>query len=222
MKANPLVEAVDVWRSYRRGAETVHALAGVSLTVHPGEMVGVVGRSGSGKTTLLNQLGCLDTPTQGRIYIAGTEVTQMSEKQLVRFRRDHIGFIFQLFYLIPTLTARENVELPLIFAREFRRRRQRTEEALRRVGLRDGNALPSQLNGADMQRVAIARALVREPQLLLADEPTGRLDRAAKEQIIHLFRQLVQGGLGLILVTHDLSLASQTDRVVELRDGRLV
>ncbi len=215
----PLVEARDLWRTYRRGSETIHALAGVSLSVRPGEMVGVVGRSGSGKTTLLNQIGCLDRPTRGTIHIAGREVTALGERDLVAFRRDHIGFIFQLFYLIPTLTALENVELPMVFARD-RERRARAEEALCRVGMTDFGALPRQLNGGDMQRVAIARALVRRPRLLLADEPTGRLEAAAKGAIMGIFRDLTAQGLAVVLVTHDPTLAAQSDRVLELRDGR--
>ncbi|HOF89739.1 MAG TPA: ABC transporter ATP-binding protein [Armatimonadota bacterium] len=217
----PILEARDVWRSYQRGAETIHALAGMSLTVQPGEMVGIVGRSGSGKTTFLNQVGCLDTPTKGTITLCGTDVTGMPEKELVAFRRDHIGFIFQLFYLIPTLTAVENVELPMIFARE-RDRRARAREALARVGLSEIHALPHQLNGGDMQRVAIARALVRKPRLLLADEPTGRLEHGARVAIMEIFRGLRAEGLGIILVTHDPTLAAETDRIIELRDGRIV
>lgn len=217
----PILKAHDVWRSYRRGAETIHALAGMSLSVQPGEMVGIVGRSGSGKTTFLNQVGCLDTPTKGSILVCGTEVTDMPEKELVNFRRDHIGFIFQLFYLIPTLTAVENVELPMIFAREGDRHR-RALEALRRVGLKEVNALPHQLNGGDMQRVAIARALVRKPRLLLADEPTGRLEHRSREAIMDIIRGLQADGLGIIIVTHDPSLAAETDRVIELRDGRVI
>lgn len=216
-----ILEANDVWRSYQRGSETIHALAGVSLSVEPGEMVGIVGRSGSGKTTFLNQVGCLDTPTKGSIRICGTEVTGMPEKDLVHFRRDHIGFIFQLFYLIPTLTAVENVELPMTFAREGDRRK-RALEALERVGLKEVNALPHQLNGGDMQRVAIARALVRKPRLLLADEPTGRLEHRSRTAIMDIFRGLQAEGLGIILVTHDPTLAAETDRVIELRDGRVV
>ncbi len=217
----PILEATEVWRSYQRGSETIHALAGMSLRVQPGEMVGIVGRSGSGKTTFLNQVGCLDTPTKGSIQVCGHEVTTMPEKELVMFRRDNIGFIFQLFYLIPTLTAVENVELPMIFARESNRR-ERALDALERVGLTEVHALPHQLNGGDMQRVAIARALVRKPRLLLADEPTGRLEHRSRVAIMDIFRSLQAEGLGILIVTHDPTLAAETDRVVELRDGRVI
>jgi len=143
------------------------------------------------------------------------------EKELVAFRRDHIGFIFQLFYLIPTLTAVENVELPMTFAREGNRR-ERALEALARVGLSEVRALPHQLNGGDMQRVAIARALVRKPRLLLADEPTGRLEHGSRVAIMDIFRSLRAEGMGIIIVTHDPTLAEETDRIIELRDGRVV
>lgn len=217
----PVVEAKDLWRSYRRGAEEIHALAGFSLEICSGEMVAIVGRSGSGKTTFLNQVGCLDRPTRGSLKIAGVEVTQLDERQLIAFRRDHIGFIFQLFYLIPTLTVYENVELPLVFAR--RRSRERVMGALERVGLTDKtNLLPSQLSGGDMQRVAIARALMNAPRLLLADEPTGRLERHAKRKVLDLFHQLKHDGLAIIMATHDLAQAKEADRIVELRDGRIV
>ncbi|UCH36538.1 MAG: ATP-binding cassette domain-containing protein, partial [Armatimonadota bacterium] len=155
------------------------------------------------------------------IRICGTEVTGMPERELVGFRRDHVGFIFQLFYLIPTLTAAENVELPMVFAREDRRR-ARALEALDRVGLKEIHALPHQLNGGDMQRVAIARALVRKPKLLLADEPTGRLESQSRTAIMDIFRGLKAEGLGIVIVTHDPSLAAETDRVIELRDGAVV
>lgn len=217
----PVVEAKDLWRSYRRGAEEIHALASFSLEICSGEMVAIVGRSGSGKTTFLNQVGCLDRPTRGSLKIAGVEVTQLDERQLIAFRRDYIGFIFQLFYLIPTLTVYENVELPLVFAR--RRSRERVMEALERVGLTDKtNLLPSQLSGGDMQRVAIARALMNAPRLLLADEPTGRLERHAKRKVLDLFHQLKHDGLAIIVATHDLAQAKEADRIVELRDGRIV
>ena len=216
-----ILEATDVWRTYTRGSETIHALAGMSLTVRAGEMVGIVGRSGSGKTTFLNQVGCLDKPTSGSLKIAGREITTLDEKQLVDFRRNHVGFIFQLFYLIPTLTVRENVELPLIFAKK--RDPEKVMSMIRKVGLEGNmNALPSQLNGGDMQRVAIARALINEPKLLLADEPTGRLEHESRDAIMDQFRQLQDEGLAIVIATHDIGLAQQTDRIIELRDGRII
>ncbi|MFO7675055.1 MAG: ABC transporter ATP-binding protein [bacterium] len=211
----------DLWRSYRRGSETIHALAGVTLAIAPGEVLAVVGRSGSGKTTLLNQVGCLDRPTWGSIRLAGTEVTGLAESELVAFRRNHVGFIFQLFYLIPTLTVEENVRLPLIFAR--RSDDSRVRELLQRTGLeRHRRSLPGQLDGGTMQRVAIARALVNRPKLLLADEPTGRLERAAREQVLAIFRELAADGLGILMATHDLEQAAQADRIIELSDGKVV
>jgi putative ABC transport system ATP-binding protein len=216
-----LLQATDLWRSYRRGSETIHALAGVNLSLEPGEIVSIVGRSGSGKTTLLNQIGCLDRPTKGSLVIAGTEVTGLGEPDLVRFRRDHIGFIFQLFYLIPTMTVEENIRLPLVFAR--RSDEQRVTELIDRVGLtRARKALPKQLDGGDMQRVAIARALVNRPRFLLADEPTGRLEQKSRGAVLGIFRELARDGLGIIMATHDLALAQAGDRTIEFSDGRVV
>lgn len=217
----PLLVASDLWRSYHRGSETIHALAGLNLALAPGEIVSVVGRSGSGKTTLLNQIGCLDRPSRGSLQIAGTEVTGLREQELVRFRRDHIGFIFQLFYLIPTLTVEENIRLPLIFARK--RDEQRVSELIERVGLsKSRRALPRQLDGGDMQRVAIARALVNRPRILLADEPTGRLEKKSRGAVLGTFRELAQDGLGIIMATHDPELASEADKKIEISDGRIV
>jgi putative ABC transport system ATP-binding protein len=216
-----LLEARDLWRSYRRGSETIHALAGLNLTLSPGEMISVVGRSGSGKTTLLNQVGCLDTPSRGSLKIAGTEVTALKERELVRFRRDHIGFIFQLFYLIPTLTVEENIRLPLVFAR--RSDEGRVQELIERVGLgKSRRALPKQLDGGDMQRVAIARALVNRPKMLLADEPTGRLEKKSRGAVLAIFRELAKDGLGILMATHDPELAREADRTIELSDGRTI
>ena len=215
-----LLEAKDLWRSYHRGSETIHALAGVNLSIRPGEMVSIVGRSGSGKTTLLNQVGCLDKPSRGSVKISGTEVTGLKEQELVRFRRDHIGFIFQLFYLIPTLTVEENIRLPLIFARKKDERR--VTELIERVGLAKARkALPRQLDGGDMQRVAIARALVNRPKFLLADEPTGRLEKNTCAGICRIFHELAADGLGVIIATHDPVLAREADRIVEFSDGRI-
>jgi len=221
MSADVLLKATDLWRTYHRGSETIHALGGVNLELKSGEIVSVVGRSGSGKTTFLNQIGCLDQPTKGSLRIAGTEVVGLREQELVKFRQQHIGFIFQLFYLIPTLTVEENIGLPLVFAR--RTDPSRVNELIRRVGLdRARRALPKQLDGGDMQRVAIARALVNRPKILLADEPTGRLERNSREAILRIFQELARDGLGIIMATHDPELARAGNRTVELSDGRIV
>lgn len=219
--STPAIEVRNLWRSYERGSETVHALRDFSLSVTPGEMIGLVGRSGSGKTTLLNLIGCLDRPTRGEVIVSGTDVAQLPEADLVAFRRDHIGFIFQLFYLLPTLTVAENVAMPLLFAR--RNDPARVDEVCERVGLTGKlGDLPGVLDGGDMQRVAIARALVNEPALLLADEPTGRLERSSRDEILAIFDDLRDGGLAIIMATHDLEQAERCDRIVELRDGMAV
>ena len=219
--STPAIEVRNLWRSYQRGSETVHALRDFSMSVAPGEMVGIVGRSGSGKTTLLNQIGCLDRPTRGRVIVAGADVTELPESELVTFRRDHIGFIFQLFYLLPTLTVAENVGLPLLLAR--RRDNGRVAEVCERVGLSGKlSVLPGGLDGGDMQRVAIARALVNKPALLLADEPTGRLERCSRDEILAIFDDLRESGLAIVMATHDLEQADHCDRIVELRDGEAV
>ena len=221
MTNGKLLEATDLWRSYHRGSETIHALAGLNLTLAPGEMISIVGRSGSGKTTLLNQIGCLDRPSKGSLKIVGTEVTGLKEQELVGFRRDHIGFIFQLFYLIPTLTVEENIRLPLIFARKHDE--QRVSELIERVGLsKSRRALPKQLDGGDMQRVAIARALVNRPRILLADEPTGRLEKKSRGAVLQIFQELAREGLGIIMATHDPELALEADKKIEISDGRIV
>jgi ABC-type lipoprotein export system ATPase subunit len=215
-----VVKAENLTRSFRRGAETVHALRDFSLEVAPADMVAIVGRSGSGKTTFLNQVGCLDRPTSGRLWIAGQDVTQLPEKELVAFRRDHIGFVFQLFYLIPTLTALENVMLPAMFSGRSAERQAR--ELCERVGLGDKLGVrPNSLAGGDRQRVAIARALINEPRLLLADEPTGRLESEARDQVLELFNELRRDGLAVIMATHDLEQASRAQRIIELSDGRI-
>ena len=216
-----LLSVRDLWRTYRRGSEEIHALAGVGLTLEPGEIVSIVGRSGSGKTTLLNQVGCLDRPTRGSILVDGTDVTRLPERDLVAFRRGHIGFIFQLFYLIPTLTVEENVKLPLFFAR--RQDDRLVEELLGRVGLaRERRSLPRQLDGGAMQRVAIARALINKPRILLADEPTGRLERKSRTAVLEIFRELARDGLAILMATHDLEQAREADRIIEFSDGRIV
>ncbi|UCG42694.1 MAG: ABC transporter ATP-binding protein [candidate division WOR-3 bacterium] len=217
----PLLCVRDLWRTYRRGSEEIHALAGVGLDLRPGEIVSIVGRSGSGKTTMLNQVGCLDRPSSGSILVDGTDVTRLREKDLVAFRRDHIGFIFQLFYLIPTLTVEENIRLPLVFAR--RQDDERVDELIERVGLtKERRSLPKQLDGGAMQRVAIARALINRPRILLADEPTGRLEKKSRAAVLDIFRELATDGLAILMATHDLEQAGEADRIIEFSDGKVV
>lgn len=214
------VEARGLTRAYTRGRETIQALAGVDLTIRRGEFVAIVGPSGAGKTTLLNMLGCMDTPTAGTLRIDGRSIEGLREAERTRFRQRHVGFVFQHFGLIPTLTVAENIALPLLFAR--RRDDARVETLLAQVGLqhRRGHR-PHELSGGEMQRVAIARALVNEPVLLLADEPTGNLDSATGEEVVRLFQELHGRGLTLIVVTHNPRLAAAAGRELRLQDGRL-
>ncbi|UEC42646.1 MAG: Putative ABC transporter ATP-binding protein [Methanothrix sp.] len=216
-----ILEASGLTKIYRRGREEIRALKEVDFRVDEGEFVSIIGPSGSGKTALLNVIGCLDTPSKGRVILDGTETTKMKERGLVRLRREKIGFVFQQFYLIPTLTARENIELPLLFSRKGER--GRIEEILDMVGLSDrGDHLPGQLSGGEMQRVAIGRALINDPKIILADEPTGNLDSATSRMIFELFRDLNRSGLTLVIVTHNLDLANQADKMYTLRDGQMV
>jgi putative ABC transport system ATP-binding protein len=199
----------------------VRALDGVTFAIRRGEFVAVVGPSGAGKTTLLNLIGCMDRPSSGTLRIAGHAVERLSERMLTRFRREQIGFVFQHFGLLPTLTVAENIALPTLFAR--RRARQRVEALIEKVGLthrRDHR--PHELSGGEMQRVAVARALINEPQILLADEPTGNLDSATGATLVALLQQLHAEGLTIVVVTHNATLAAAAERQLELRDGKLV
>jgi putative ABC transport system ATP-binding protein len=220
-----VVRAADVTREFRMGAVMVHVLQGVSLTVQPGEMVAIVGPSGSGKSTLLGQIGGLDTPTSGRVEIDGVEISAMGDNQLADIRNEKIGFVFQEYNLIPTLTALENVALPAQFARRRSGKPlARARELLDLLGL--GGRLghrPAELSGGQQQRVAIARALVNRPALLLADEPTGNLDSATGEQVLAALQQVRrETGTTLVLVTHDPSVAGLAERTIRLEDGRVV
>jgi len=219
---NYAIHGEGLTRIFQRGSEKLYALKGVDFHVSPGEIVSVVGRSGSGKTTLLNMIGCLDTLSEGTLYIGNTEVSKLKEKNLIKVRRENIGFVFQLFYLIPTLTAYENALLPLLFARRLDKK-EKVKEIFQKVGLGERlNMLPSELDGGDMQRIAIARALVNDPKIILADEPTGRLESKSKEKIFGLFKKLAEDGLAIIIATHDPDLASRADRMVRLKDGMVV
>jgi putative ABC transport system ATP-binding protein len=220
-----LVRTEDVTRVYRVGARTVPALQGVSLEVKPGSFVALRGRSGSGKTTLLNCIGGLDRPTAGRVWLEGQELGRMSERQRVRLRRKRIGFIFQSFALLPTYSARENVDLMLRLAGVGRReRRRRIEHVLALVGLQKwADHRPFEMSGGQQQRLAIARALATRPALILADEPTGELDSATGQQILELLRRVVdQEGTTVLMATHDLTVDLFADQVYHLEDGQIV
>lgn len=221
MNKNNIIEISNLTKRYKRGSEDIHALDDISLTIKSGEFISITGASGSGKTTLMNIIGCIDNPTEGSIKIENTDVSNMSQNELTRVRRDTLGFVFQQFYLIPTLTASENVQLPGLFAENVQREK-RAEELLQLVGLGDRtDHLPSQMSGGEMQRVAIARALINSPKILLADEPTGNLDSKNAEIIFDTFKQLNQDGLTIIVVTHSTELAQSAKRMVSIKDGKI-
>jgi putative ABC transport system ATP-binding protein len=214
-----IITAADITKTYRRGREEVCALRGVDLDIADGEFVSIVGPSGAGKTALMNILGCLDVPTGGTLTIDGVDVTGKGEPELVKIRREHIGFVFQQFFLIPTLTVGENTGLPLIFS-GVPYDREKIEALLGKVGLTHrADHLPGQLSGGEMQRVAIARALVNNPRILLADEPTGNLDSVTADGIYRLFEELHTQGITVIVVTHNRELAARAGRVITIRDG---
>ena len=213
-----------VHKYYDLGEIQVHALRGVSLEIHPGEFVAVMGASGSGKSTLMNILGCLDRPTRGSYYLDGTDVAQRTKAELARVRNRKIGFVFQQFNLLSRTSALENVELPTIYAGVSpQERERRAREALERVGLADrAHHFPSQLSGGQQQRVAIARGLVNRPTILLADEPTGNLDSRTSVEIMDIFQRLNDDeGLTVVIVTHEHDIAQYAKRALEFRDGRL-
>jgi len=210
-------------RVFQVGEETVYALRQVDLTVRPGEYVSIMGPSGSGKSTLLNIIGLLDRPDRGVYRLEGIDTTELSDRQQADVRRHKIGFIFQFFHLIPRLTASENVELPLTLAGvEMRQRRERVAEALARLGLSDrARHRPDQLSGGQRQRVAIARATIMKPAIILADEPTGNLDRASGADVIESIESLNREGMTVVIVTHDPELGRRTHRQVHMLDGRI-
>jgi putative ABC transport system ATP-binding protein len=221
-----LLEATEVERVYRLGRDVeVPALRGVSFTVHHGDYVAIVGSSGSGKSTLLNLLGALDRPTAGAVRYDGRDVRELSDPELADLRNRRIGFVFQSFHLLPRLTARDNVILPLVYRPGTRRERhERAEAALAAVGLADRmDHRPTELSGGQQQRVAIARAIVTEPALVLADEPTGNLDTVTGEDIMALLERLqAEQGTALVVITHEAEIARRAARTIELRDGRIV
>jgi putative ABC transport system ATP-binding protein len=221
-----IIQLVDFRKTYQTGEVEVHAVRGVSLTIRPGEFVAIMGASGSGKSTMMNSIGCLDRPTGGKYLLDGVDVGVLDRDELADLRNRKIGFVFQGFNLLSRTSALENVELPMLYMRpgvRGRDQRDRATKALSLVGLGDRtDHKPNQLSGGQQQRVAIARALVNEPKLLLADEPTGNLDTQTSIEIMGIFQQLNRQGMTLIMVTHELDIARYCQRIVVMRDGRVV
>ncbi len=217
-----MIKLENITKIYRMGKVEVPALRGITLNIKQGEMMAIIGVSGSGKSTLMNVIGFLDKPTVGRYIFDGADVSHLSDNQLAEMRNKKIGFVFQTYNLLPRANALSNVELPLIYAGS-RNKHKLAIEALERVGLAArANHKPTELSGGEQQRVAIARALVNNPALILADEPTGNLDSASTAEIISIFRRLNQEGITVVIVTHEADIASQTQRIIRLLDGKII
>ena len=222
MAGKIILEATNLKKYYHRGSEIVKALDGVELKIKENEIVSIVGPSGSGKTTLMNLIGCLDKTTSGSLKIGDNDVASLEEIDLVKIRRENIGFVFQRFYLIPTLTVRENLELPLIFANK-NINTKKIIDMLKEVNLEGKEGIQVKyLSGGDKQRTGIARALVNDPKILIADEPTGKLEKKVGKNILELFKSLSEKGLAIVIATHDLELAQATQRTIHLQDGKIV
>lgn len=219
-----LIEVRDVYKIYNPGENQVNALDGVSITIDEGEFVAIIGQSGSGKSTLMNMLGLLDTPTHGEYYINGKLVDYLTDDQMSAIRNEEIGFIFQGFNLISSLTALENVELPLVYrGMPKQERREISQNALERVGLGGRmNHLPAEMSGGQQQRVAVARAIAARPPVILADEPTGNLDTKSTKEVMAILHELKDEGRTVIVITHDNEIAEEAERVIRIRDGRVV
>ncbi len=222
--SNHLIEVKNVYKIYNPGENEVRALDGISVTIDHGEFVAIVGHSGSGKSTFMNMLGCLDTPTSGDYYLDGVNVAGMTDDELSDIRNKQIGFIFQGFNLIPSLTAQENVELPLVYrGMPAEQRHQLAEEALTRVGMEHRMShRPSELSGGQQQRVAIARAIAARPPIIMADEPTGNLDTRSGEDVMKILHELNEEGRTIVLITHDNDIARQATRAIRIIDGKVV
>ena len=218
-----VIQTEELWKTYEMGVEQLHALRGVSIEIHKGEYVAIMGPSGSGKSTLMNLIGCLDSPSKGSYWLAGRLVSQLDDDELAYIRNKEIGFVFQTFNLLPRATALHNVELPMIYnGTGSQERLERAKNALAQVDLKDRMMhKPNELSGGQRQRVAIARALVNNPSILLADEPTGNLDSQTGEEIMALFARLHGQGNTIILVTHEPDIAAHPHRVIRLRDGKV-
>ena len=218
-----MIDLKDISRIYQIGSEKVYALNKANLHIDPGEFVSIIGPSGSGKSTLMNIIGCLDVPTSGTYELDGQYLKDMDDDELADIRNKHLGFVFQSFYLMPKLTALDNVALPLLYAGvSLKERRERAAEALKAVGLEERmDFFPNQLSGGQCQRVAIARAMVGKPDLLLADEPTGALDTKAGNQIMDIFRRLSDEGMTILMITHELAIAQCADKIYHILDGQL-
>lgn len=218
-----ILELRDVCKDYTRGKNLVPVLKNVNLQVEQGDYIAIMGPSGSGKTTLMNLVGCLDLPTSGQYLLKDQDMSTLNDNQLAEIRNQHIGFVFQNFYLLPKMTALDNVALPLLYAGVGQKeRRERARAALESVGLAERvQFYPNQLSGGQCQRVAIARAIVGNPELLLADEPTGALDTAAGYQIMEIFRDLADRGMTIMMITHEPSIAACADKIYHILDGRL-
>jgi putative ABC transport system ATP-binding protein len=218
-----IIHMAGIRKVYDTGKVKVEALKGVDLEIHKGEMVAIVGPSGSGKSTLMNLLGCLDTPSEGEYVLGGENVAGVTRDQLAEIRNRRVGFVFQNFNLLPHITSLENVEMPMLFGgMPVRDRRERATELLTRVGLEDRvDHKPTELSGGQMQRVAIARAMAMDPDIILADEPTGNLDTQTSTEVMALFQELNAQGITIVLVTHEPDIAVYAKRIVEVRDGRI-
>lgn len=219
-----MIELINVHKIYKTQFYEVHALNGVTMRIEEGDFIAIMGPSGSGKSTLLHLIGCLDRPTIGKVLINGVETSKLSDNDLTKLRRDTIGFIFQQYNLVPTLTALENVELPMIFKGLPKdERRMKALELLRQIGIEDvADRKPREISGGQQQRVAIARAMANDPKILLCDEPTGNLDSKTGKQVIEIIKKMNKNrGVTVVLVTHDMSIADYADRIVRIRDGKV-